>query len=300
MKSVGAKTKQVSVPDRVSIPLFILVETGQIATELKLQKLVFQVQNSARIPGGYRYFKHRYGPYSRELSMDCSTLANQGLIEKERVLGGRYPYSMFKITPFGKAYVDSVLNKTFTKKSIRRMRKVLDEYKAYGHYELAELVYRQWKIKQPERINSEIKDLAKDLQAVADFWESISIPECPAIVYFLAFIEYSQDALSKAASTKDTVVRSVLLNACSELCDNLSDIANVCSKEDVCPLDAEKGLCRNPDPSLFEVFSFIEDFCERNKVLPRLLNRDLEEMMTEDEYKRLQTAFKTYDTSSSS
>jgi len=77
-------------------------------------------------------------------------------------------------------------------------------------------------------------------------------PECPAITYFLAFLEYSQEALVKVSSTKDPVIKSVLVKACRQLNGNLAKIAQVCSKKGVCPLEAEKGLCQNPDEVVFK------------------------------------------------
>jgi len=287
------------VPERASVLLFMLNHLGEVVTELKLQKLVFQVQNEAKIPGGYRYFKHYYGPYSQELSMDSVTLMNEGLIERQAVIGRNYPYWVFRVTEKGKEHFEQSVLPAISPKSIERMRNVLDKYSKYSHYKLAEIVYHEWKIKEFGNIDSEIQALERDLQAVTSFWETTYFPECPAITYFLAFLEYSQEALTKVTPTKDAVIKSVLARACRELTDNLASIAQVCSKKDVCPMEAEKGLCKTPDPSIYEIFDFIEDFCERQSILPKLSQRELTELMTEDEYKRLQNTFSTLTASSS-
>jgi len=292
MSCAEARSKRYSVPGRAGILLFVLSELGQVATGLKLQKLVFQVQNRAKIPKGYRYFRHYYGPYSRELDIDTITLAKQGLIKREELHGARYAYLRFEITPLGRAHFEKLLSE-LTPEGVERMREVLNEYKGYDHYHLVELVYRQWKIDEPDRLCLETESIARDLEAVGDFWETLYFPDCPAITFFLAFIDYCRDALSKLRLVDDPVVRSVLVSACRELHERLANIAQVCSKQEVCPLEAQEGLCRTPDPSLIEVFDFIEDFCERNGILPRLLNRKLSELVTEDEYKRLQESLKT-------
>ena len=294
--SSRAELAKVSVPERAGILLFVLTQLGEVVTELKLQKLVFQVQSLAKIPKGYRYVKHYYGPYSRELRMDTCTLANEDLIQRERVIGREYPYWVFRVTDRGKTYFNQSILPHLPSQSLHRMQDTLGSYSSYNHYQLAEIVYRQWELRDPQNVCLEIQALQEDILAVKSFWETVYFPECPAITYFLAFLEYSQEALSKVSITEDTVVKSVLVRACRELNDNLASIAEVCSKKEVCPLEAERGLCQNPDPSVYEVFDFIEDFCERHGILPKLSQRELTELMTEDEYKRLQNAFKSFRT----
>jgi hypothetical protein len=291
---------QETVPERAYILLFVLSHVSAVYTELKLQKLVFQVQNEAKISGGYRYFKHYYGPYSRELAIDTLTLINQGLIQRETAIGREYPYSIFRISDRGKAYFNQSVLPKLPSKNSERMRPIVDKYSRYTPHDLAETVYKQWEIEEPGKIDSEIRALETDLHTVSSFWETQYFPECPAVTYYLAFIEYSQDALRKIITVEDPVVKSVLLSACLELNQRLGSIAEVCSRKSECPARVEQDLCRNPDPSVYEVFGFIEDFCERQKILPKLWNRDLHELMTGDEYERLKKAFQTFDTSSSS
>ncbi|MGQ9640328.1 MAG: hypothetical protein ACUVUB_07805 [Candidatus Bathyarchaeia archaeon] len=299
MDSSRAESSRTPVPERANILLFVLNHLGEVITELKLQKLVFQVQSEAKIPGGYRYFKHYYGPYSKELSIDTVTLMNRGLIEKRVKTGRNYPYWIYRITDEGKGYFKELVLPSMTSKSIERMRSILDKYSKYNHYELAEIVYHEWKIKEFGSLDLEIQELERDLQATTSFWETIYLPECPNITHFLAFLEYSQEALMKASSTKDSVVKSVLARACRELTDKLERTAHLCSKREMCLMKIEKGLCKTSDPSIYEIFDFIEDFCKRQGILPKLSERELRELMTEDEYRRLQNTFETLTASSS-
>ncbi|MEM3527886.1 MAG: hypothetical protein QXI59_06140 [Candidatus Bathyarchaeia archaeon] len=294
-----AEASRTTVPERANILLFVLNHLGEVVTELKLQKLVFQVQNEAKIPGGYRYFKHHYGPYSQELSMDSVMLTNRGLIEREERIGRDYPYWVFRITEKGRWHFTQSILPTMTSKSIERMRSVLDKYSKYSHYKLAEIIYNEWKIREFGSLDLEIQMLEKDLQATSSFLETIYFPECPAITYLLAFLEYLQEALTKVRQTRDVVVKSVLSRACRELTDKLVSVAQICSKKHLCPVEAEKGVCKAPDPSIYEIFDFIEDFCERQGILPKLSKRELAELVTEDEYRRIQNTFKTLTGSSS-
>lgn len=282
-----------SIPERTSILLFTLNYLGKVVTELKLQKLIFQVQSKAKTPRCYRYFKHYYGPYSRELSLDTSTLMKEGLLEKEAVFGREHPYWIFRITKEGKKFFENQILPNMPSGLVKRMKRVLDEYSAYDHYTLTDIVYKEWSIKNPKKIDSKLQALTSDIQTITNFWEAIYFPECPAITFFLAFLEYSQEALQKVAPIKDPVIKSVLVGVCQELTDILGNIAQVCSKEEACPIEAEENLCRTPNPSVHEIFAFIENYCERNNILPKLTKRQLREFMTEEEYRRLQKIFHT-------
>lgn len=292
MRPFVAKDESKEIPRRASILLFVLNELGEVITELKLQKLIFQVQNKAKIKGGYQYFEHYYGPYSKELSMDTFTLMKRGLIQKEIVSGSEHPYWVFRITDKGRRYFKDVIQPNFPSNLAHRIRNVLEMYANYDHYKLTEIVYKEWRIKKPEKLASEIEKLMINLQSVKSFWEALYFPECPIIPYFLAFLEYSQDALEKVSQIKDTVIKSVLVKACQELSDVLANVAQVCSREDLCPLDVLKNICQTPDPSVSEIFGFIEDYCYRNNILPKLFDRSLSELMSGEEYQRLQKEIK--------
>ena len=289
-----------SIPERSAILLFVLDHLKEVVTELKLQKLIFQIQNKAKAPEGYRYFKHYYGPYSRELHIDTFTLMKDGLLEKELMLGGDREYWIFRITEQGRTFFENNMVNLLSPGLLNRMKNILNEYSVYNHNQLARIVYQEWKIEKPNKVQEEIFEVKRDIGALIHFWEAAYFPECPAITYFLSYLEYCQEALDRVALIGDVVVKSVLVRACQELRDTFSGIADVCSTQDFCPMEAEKGVCKNPDPSVFEVFHFIEDFCEQNKLLPKLCNRNLHEMMTEEEYGRLQKALKTLDNCSSS
>jgi hypothetical protein len=291
-----AERKETQIPERASLLLFVLNKTNCIPTELKLQKLVFQIQNEAKALQSYDFIEHYYGPYSQEISLDTSTLANAGLITKDILIGRNHPYYMFWITEAGRDYFNKSILPDISPKFMKRMTDTLDKYSACSPNQLAEIVYQEWGIKNQQKLTYDILELKKDFQAVSAFWESKYFPDCPIIPFFLASIEYAQEALGKLEGIKDTVKKGTLIGACRELHGMLSNIAEVFSKENICPLEAEKGLCKNADPSISEVFSFIEDFCERHKILQRLSNREISELVTEDEYKRLLEAFQTFKT----
>jgi len=288
---VGSSKTELGLPRRADVLLFVLSEApgGYVATELKLQKLVFQVQYEAKVLG-YDFSENLYGPYSQELNLDTFTANNIGLIERDKILGVEHSYWMFKITDLGKRYFTKSVLPQLDEENIERMRRALSQYAKLEPHALAEHVYRQYGIKDAQRLNSELQGLIKDLEGSTSFWETQYFPKCPFITYYLAYLEYSHDALEKVASVTDTVVKSVLVRACRELDDRLERIAEVCSKNGVCPAKAETDICPTPDPSVHEIFDFIQEFCEQKGVLPKMLNRDLKELVTGDEYERLQKA----------
>lgn len=242
---------------------------------------------------GYDFYENLYGPYSQELNIDTYTADNKGLIERERVLGVEHAYWMFKVTDIGKEYFGKSVLPQLGEEDIQRMRRALSQYAKLEPHALVEYVYRQYGIKDVQRLNSELQGLIKDLEASTSFWETLYFPECPVITYYLAYLEYSHDALEKVASVSDTVVKSVLVRACRELNDKLENIAEVCSENRACPAKVEPDICQTPNPSVHEIFDFIESFCEQKSILPKMLNRELEELVTGDEYERLQKALQS-------
>lgn len=288
----GTDLKEDLVPQNAHLLLFVIASLGEVFTELKLQKLLFQIQNEAKIPGGYPYFKHLYGPYSRELHVDTLTLANQGLITHDVVVGNHGPYSKYSITEQGKAYFKEYVLPNLKEKDLTRMRQVLDTYSGYKPLALAELVYKQWRIEDTDALNNASRETLGSLKTVKSFWESLYFPECVVITYYLAFAEYALDAVDRVES-RDAVNRSVLVNACRELSEKLETIAEACSKRGECPADVVTDICNSTAPSVYEIFEFVEDFCDRNNILQKLVERKVEELMTEEEYRRLTKSFQT-------
>ena len=102
---------------------------------------------------------------------------------------------------------------------LNRMKNILNEYSVYNHNQLVRIVYQEWKIEKPNKVQEEIFEVKRDIGALIHFWEAAYFPECPAILYFLSYLEYCQEALGRVALVGDVVVKSVLVRACQELRD---------------------------------------------------------------------------------
>ena len=72
-----------------------LKDTGKI----KLQKLMYFLQESFNAPTNYSFRMHHYGPYSEELETDLSRLRSSGYLSVEPDLGGMVFTFALKIHP---------------------------------------------------------------------------------------------------------------------------------------------------------------------------------------------------------
>jgi len=277
-------------PERSWIPLYILNEADKIVTKLKLQKIVFLLQNEAKIPSGYAYYKYLYGPYSRELELDTSTLDNLKLICKKEVIGIHNAYWEFSSTISGRKLFQDIRPK-INKHLLDRMQNVLNKYIKMDHNEITAHVYEKYYLNREREINEKRRVLLSNIDSMIAFYESVYFPECPAIIDILAFSEYCSMATKKMDSFQDPVTQSVIVNACGELIDRLSELGKFCAEERICLAKAEKKLCRYPDPSIHEIFLFIEDYCAKKEILPRLSEIDFSELMSGEDFERLRKAF---------
>jgi len=293
MDSQAIEREKTVLPERVWIPLFVLNESGKIATKLKLQKLVFLVQTEAKIADGYDYKRYYYGPYSPELDVDACTLDGNKLIETSLNFGVRYPYWTFNIRDEGRQLVSKLLEKQ-DKRVVDRIRKNLPEYLAMNHNQIVEFVYTKFGLKDRKQLLHNLGDSLRSLSSVTACYESLYFPECPFITDALAFSEYCTSALEKAKSVGDDVVKSVILNSCNELIVKLMEIGQICSAERICFVKAENRTCQYPDASVSELFSFIEDYCVKKSVLPRLDEFSFSKM-SEEEFERLKQAVSEID-----
>ena len=135
------------------------------------------------------------------------------------------------------------------------------------------------------------------LTSASSCFEGLYSPNNQFISDALAFIEYSRYALEGVKSVNDDVVKSTVVNSCNEFILKLMEIGKLCSEEKTCSVSAEFEMCRSPDPSLFEIFTFIESYCVKKKILPTLSELGTR-MMSEDDIGRLKQAFAELDVDS--
>lgn len=293
MVSLVLRKLQRELPERIWIPLFILNESENITTKLKFQKLVFLIQNKAKIRKGYDYRKYYYGPYSSELDLDTCTLDSKKLIRMEKISGRKYPYWNFWIQDHGRE-VANVLIDNLSKTLVNRVKECVHEFIPMNHNEITEYVYSKFWLTDEKKLNEHIKDSLQTLKGVTACYEGVYFPECPFIVDALAFSEYCNHAITKAKDLADDVQKSIVVNSCNELIFKLLEIGKLCAEEKMCFAKAERKICKNPDPSLFEIFNFIEDYCVKKDILPSLHDFGFR-MMSGEDLERLKDAFANLD-----
>jgi len=285
----------ISLPKRTWLPLFVLNSTNRIVTKLKYQKIIFLIQNDAKIWNHYNFKKHYYGPYSKELDVDTKTLSNQGLLQIKKIYGAKYPYWNFEITNKGSDILNSLLNNV-SPHIKERVSNALKKYIDMNHNEITELVYSRFQLRNKKELNRGMVESYDTLKSVISYYKGIYIPECPILTYILGFSEYCLEAIKRMES-KDDVMKSVIINSSNELACRFLDIANYCDEKSLCIEKADKVICGSSEPDLFEIFTFIEDYCSTNEVLPKIEDMDFSEFITMEEVKRLEMAFQTVDLS---
>lgn len=275
------------IPKRTWVPLYSLYKLHKIPTAIKLQKLVFLIQTEGRV-GGYRFFEHHYGPYSRELDMDTWSLSKSlKLMRTEIIEGMNYPYFLYSITSRGKKFVDNVVKKKIDKEILERVSNIIKKYGLMNHWDLQEYVYKNYVISKVT-FNQLYPHLKDDLISLDIIWKKRYIDECPASFFILAIVEYATKVLAKVKQKDDDVLRGVCIASASELTAKLVDLTSTCETTEKCPFSL-KGLFSEVSDHI----NFIDHYCSQHDILENILDVDFSDFLNEEELQRLEKVFKT-------
>lgn len=176
--------------------LKILQEDGNILGNLKLQKQVFL--NELRLLqsniGGlyYKYFRYNYGPFSGDLWMDFTLLANKGFVYK----------TTHELTPRGRyllEFVEGSIRKHKDNEEIFNLiERTTAKYRKYTGTQLMNLVYEL--VVEPEDMPRQ-KVKIEDIPAHTN----ILLPECHTFKYELKIPDHFLDDIkSELGMDKDT------------------------------------------------------------------------------------------------
>lgn len=276
-----------NIPKRIWILLYLLHKLGRIPTAIKLQKFVFLLQTEGRV-GDYRFFKHHYGPYSRELDMDTMFLSRSlKLMQTEIVEGTNYPYYLYSITPRGRKFVDTVVKKVVGDEILERASVIIKKYGTMNHWELQEYVYKTYVISE-ETFKELYPHLKDDLVSLDIVWKERYTDDCPASFFILAIVDYATKVLTKVKQKDDAVLRGVCIASVSELTAKLIDLTSTCQTTEKCPFSL-KGLISE----VSDYINFIDHYCSQHNVLENILDVDFSDFLNEEELQRLEKVFKT-------
>jgi len=278
--TVFSMENRINIPERCWIPLFVFNRLGKIVTRKKLQKLIFLVQEEARIKEGYEFKKHHFGPYSPSLAADIEMLAENEILAREHYISN-HEYFIYYSTEES----EKIFNENFTGMLINNLEEridaKLDKYGDCDHNTLTEYVYKKY-LPEDEDYEERTRRVVNDLLSLNLLWESHYTPECPLFIDAKAIIEYATLLFSKDFNGLDQVVKGVLLVASEDLIENLVDVTN-----------DHRCECSEVDPSLIDLFDFITYYCNKNDVLPLPEDLDFSLLLTDAEIEQLEVEAQT-------
>ncbi|MDI6903090.1 MAG: hypothetical protein QMC77_05070 [Methanocellales archaeon] len=286
------------IPERCWIPLLVLYRLGKVVTAIKLQKLIFLIQDKARIKQGYDFFKYHYGPYSAELELDTFLLSeayNFISIEYKRI---SHPtgYYIYTIMPEGNAAFETILP-SLNPELVRRADRCLEKFGSWDHYKLVEYVYEEY-LPKKHAYEERFTHVKNDLESISSFWQKTYSPDCPASIDVLSVVEYIELAFKQMEMQEDEVTKGVILSAAAELSSKLIDVTSTCAEEEMCVYDADKCKASIDEPRLFELFDFLISYCESKGVLSKLEELDFADIILEEDFRRLKKSLSDLDVGS--
>lgn len=274
------------LPKRAWLPLFVLDHVDKIVTKLKLQKLIFLIENDAKVIDYYDFKKKHYGPYSEELEIDFNLFTENKLINSD-IVYGRHKYWVYSIRLEGNRCLDMLLSEV-EDREISKIIEPLEKYINMDHNELVELVYKKYWLNDEANLDKEIKSITKLIKDNMLFFEENYDPRYDTMLDVLAYTEYCHKAIEKS-KTENNLIKSVIINSTKELLYNFSEIADTClNNGNINPNSSSCIVSQPTKPDLYEIFQFIEYYCSKNSILPSLDNIDFSDFIKEEELERLQ------------
>ena len=271
------------VPERLWLPLFVLHNAGTLYSKTKAQKLIFLAQYKSHLLN-YDFEQHRYGPYSHLLSADMTCYPS--LIRYQINPSVWHParrYYSFELTDGGEKVLH-VLLKGVDRGIVKSVKATLDQYAHKRLPVLLDEVYRDFALgpKDSSALEATIRqELEAISPAVSSSFQSYKNRQSFFLLTILQSLQTYLDALTR---TTDTVARGVVLNLVRETTHKIQDVA-----DDVIP-PADSITLRPKFIEIADLESFLSDYCEQKRILPSLLRGSLEDVMKEDEAKRLSKA----------
>jgi uncharacterized protein YwgA len=269
------------LPERLWVPLLALkAHGGRLVASLKLQKLVFLIQTEGRIQERYRFVKKYYGPYSEELGVDMTLLQAMEMVTvTTRVSNWGNPYSIYELTPKGQRTIEDI-RPSIEPQETTRLEEIVGKYKPMNHDVITSYVYERY-VMDPGQFQGNLKHARENVWSLRETWSILYSPDCYASMTYLAMLDYVSLGLKKIETVQDPVIKSVWLSTVLELTARLISATEACAPE---------GKCSHANPSseILELINYLNEYSQRNSIVPSLGELDLAETMSKEEADRLQ------------
>ncbi|MEN3026039.1 MAG: hypothetical protein ABC611_08155 [Candidatus Methanosuratincola petrocarbonis] len=263
--------------DRIWLPLLLIGKEKKFVGKTRLQKLTYLVQVEVGLPI-YDFKKHYYGPFSRELENDI--LAGQDLINaavRPKIFEPNEIYYEFKLTEKGRKMADE-----FEKRLDEKLNNAIAKYSKLPTHELLERAYSTLK-NVDERLGEVEREALSMKNSLCEIFEA----NCNRQALFLMTVtDYALTAI-QIAKKADEVQKVVILRLAAELIERCQEAFS----EVVPPVDSEK--LRPIFMTIADLWGTLIEYCEKINLVRNPFELGLEEVISEDEAKRLQEALRS-------
>lgn len=250
------------------LPIFSLLKLKKKLGATEFHKYLFLSFAEDHIILPFKFEKHFYGPFSRDLEKEIIVLKNKGLInvKRERIID----FSKKNITLTKKGKDQLKKNSEELSSVSRKLKKVLNKYSDYGARGLGNFCYdtyllrpkrksiSEWEIERKSKI-SKLRSLNTNL---LNEFSNFSIEENKKILICTS-LDYTNNLLeSKALNKVDEVISGTLLKNIESYLNNWNKIS-IMLKENKIDQDSLIKIIKENN----KVFSFLNKVAKEYDVM---------------------------------
>jgi hypothetical protein len=241
-----------------------------------------------KLPSGYFFKKRQFGPYSIDLELDSTILANNNLISKRRepCLTSDHVYVKYKLKPNGVRLVESEIIPHINKKLLQKVDRIIERYGDLDHNEIVEYVYQRHVKPREER--SKLREyIMENIKRLNDVWRGAV--ECPIALLLGSFLEYIEAANRKLESTAaDKVEENLIISTSVDSINFLKEFTDfsISMAPKGCVIDDKKEITAR----LWENFAFFQYLCDKYGLIAPLGSDDFDiaDFVKEEELNRVE------------
>ena len=229
----------------------------------------------------YNFHRDRYGPYSDELSLETASYPD--LIDyhlNQTFFEPQHEYYSFQITNNGVRGLRT-LAKRIPAEERKRIDPIVDKYIRVSKDGLIEQVYERFAVKE-ENSEKFLKDTSKELtEVIPTFVQWYNLYKNRQSMFLLSNLQVVEQVVSKLDGVYDSVHRGVVLNLVEEVLHK-----SMAAAEFMTPLPNSDSL-RPIFVEIGDPMGYLMQYCGKRGIYKSPFSLSLEELMTEEEAKRL-------------
>jgi len=126
--------------NKIDVLISLLGKAGIISGRTRFQKLVFLLQEEAKIPLGYEFKPYHFGPLSFELQNDLNWMVAQGVVIE--FVTEQYEYSL---SEWGKDYFKKMIEPSMSKNIMDAISSVVEKWGFVEIQKLLDYVHQKYR-----------------------------------------------------------------------------------------------------------------------------------------------------------